>query len=288
MEANHVKVNCEEAPADVFSLIRSPEVRDFLRKEANLDIFNKEQIILYSYISIRQKMVMLKQLADTGNEEEASLIREMHDILAQYLDQIYHPAVRTIFLLEIIFPYMEDAQIKEKSWFKDAYDTVGEVIEVLEPYSQDELGMSLDELGMSLYGYVSVVQVPQDEKLRTPFAFTLSWIGGKWQIKDIIVYGTGMESLGARGFNEDTIFRLTTTGGSYPLPFENGSRLKLQMPFMKEPFYGIISSKKSRTGKWYHHLYDENDTEGEHFISLTDGEIELTSYYSSLDWIERA
>lgn len=280
METNHMKENHEEAPADVFSLIRSPEVRDFLRREAELDIFNKEQLILHSYISIRQKMVMLKQLADTGNEEEAGLIREMQDILTEYLDQIYHPAVRTIFLLKTIYPYMEEAQIKENSWFKDAYDTVGEVIEVLEPYSRDGLGMSL-------YGLVSVVQVPKDEKLRKPFAFTLSWIGGKWQIKDIIVYGKGKESLRARGFNEDTIFRFTTTCGSYPLPFENGSRLKLQMPFMEEPFYGILSSQKDCFGQWYHHLYDENDTEGEHLISLTYVEIELTSRYSSLDWIER-
>ena len=88
MEINRMVGTNAECPADVFSLIRSPEVRGFLRKEAELDIFNKEQIILHSYISIQQKMVMLKQLADTGNEEEASLIREMHDILAQYLDQI--------------------------------------------------------------------------------------------------------------------------------------------------------------------------------------------------------
>lgn len=31
---------------------------------------------------------MLNQLADTGNEEETGLIREMYDILAEYLDQI--------------------------------------------------------------------------------------------------------------------------------------------------------------------------------------------------------
>ena len=105
METNHMKENHEEAPADVSSLIRSPEVRDFLRREAELDIFNKEQLILHSYISIRQKMVMLKQLADTWNEEEAGLIREMQGILTEYLDQIYHPAVRTIFLLETISIY---------------------------------------------------------------------------------------------------------------------------------------------------------------------------------------
>ena len=187
--------------------------------------------------------------------------------------------VRTIFLLEIEWPYLEDYSIEKESEFVSAYDTVDELIEMMEVYSENEMDMSL-------YGYVSVVQVPQDKKLRQPFGFTLFWIDGKWQIKDIIVYDK--ESLKARGFSEDTIFRFTTTRGNYPLPFENGSRLKLQMPFMEEPFYGILSSQKDCCGQWYHHLYDENDTEGEHLISLTYVEIELISRYSSLDWIERA
>lgn len=118
---------------------------------------------------------------------------------------------------------------------------------------------------MLLYGLVSVVQVPQDEKLRTPFAFTLFWIDGKWQIKDISAYDE--KCLKVRGFSEDTVFRFDTTRGSYPLPFENGSRLKLQLPFIEEPFYGILSSEKDGYGQWYHHLYDENDTEGERLIS---------------------
>lgn len=190
MEMNEVKDTHKKPPADAYDLIRSPEIRDFLRKEGGLDIFDKEQIILHSHISIPQKMAMLKQLAGTGNEGEAGLINEMHDILAQYLKQIYHPAVRTIFMLETIHPYVEDVQLKEESRLENAYDTVDELIEVLEPYSRDGQGMSL-------YGLASVVQVPQDEKLRTPFAFTLFWIDGEWQIKDIIVLYKG--GLMARG-----------------------------------------------------------------------------------------
>lgn len=280
MGTNNMKDTHEEFPVDVYDLIRSPEIRDFLRKEGNLDIFDKEQIILHSYISIHQKMAMLKQLADIGNEEEAGLIREMHNILAEYLDQIYHPAVRTIFMLENYQPYLDGCFIRENNTLANAYDTVDEMIEeYLESYSQDGQGMSL-------YGLASVVQVPQDDKLRTPFAFTLFWIDGKWQIKDIIVYDK--KNLKTRGFSEDAVFRLIATGGSYPLPFENGNRLKLQLPFMEEPFYGILSSWKDCYGQWYHHLYDENDIEEKKSIGLSYAEVDLTSLYSSLDWIEGA
>lgn len=284
MEMNDMKDIHEKFPADVYDLIRSPEIRDFLRKEGNLDIYDKEQIILHSYISVPQKITMLKQLACTGNEEEAGLINETHDILAQYLEQIYHPVVRTIFMLENMEPYLKLYQkgiyIKEDSRLIDAYDTVDEMIKRdLELYPQDGQGTSL-------YGLASAVQVPQDEKLRTPFAFTLFWIDGEWQIKDIIVLDK--DDLKTRGFSEDTILRFTHTDGSYPLPFEDGSRLKLQLPFMEEPFYGILSSWKDCYGQWYHNLYDENDPKRVRVISLTYAEIGITSRYSTLDWIERA
>ena len=247
-----------------------------------MDIFEEEQIILHSYIPVRQKIAMLKQLADMGNEEEAGLIKEMHDILAEYMNQIYHPVVRTIFLLENMEPYLETFQksifIDENGRLVDVYDTVDEMIKGdLELYSQEGRGMEL-------YGYVSVVQVPQDEKSRTPFAFTLFWIDEKWQIKDIIVYDE--ESLKAQGFSENTIFRFKSTGNSYPLPFEDRSRLKLQLPFMEEPFYGILSSVDAYG--WYHNLYDENDPERGQSISLSYAEIDMSSRYSPLDWIERA
>lgn len=83
-------------------------------------------------------MAMLKQLADIENKEEAGLIREMHGILAEYLDQIYHPAVRTIFMLENYQPYPDRCYIREDNILVNAYDIVDEMIEeYLESYSQD-------------------------------------------------------------------------------------------------------------------------------------------------------
>lgn len=279
METNHMKENREEAPADVYNLIRSPEIRDFLRKEVDLDIFDKEQIILHSYISIPQKLTMLKQLSDTGSEEEAEQINEVYDILLEYMNQIYNPTVRTIFLLEIEQPYLEDGSVKEESEFVAAYDTVDELTEMMEAYS-------VNGMEMSLYGYVIAVQVPQDEKLRQPFGFTLFWVDEKWQVKDIDLYEK--KSLRAQGYG-DALFRLYGGERRYPLPFEDGSRLKLQMPFMEEPFCGILSSANAYG--WYYHLYDEKDKERKdhlNSINLSYAEIGLTSRYSSLDWIERA
>ena len=88
-----------ESLSDVYSLIKSPEIRDFLRREADFGTAEKREIILHSYIPIRQKQAMLKQLADTASEEETGQLDEIHRVLSGYIDQIYHPTIRTIFIL---------------------------------------------------------------------------------------------------------------------------------------------------------------------------------------------
>lgn len=280
MGTSYENDNHEGIPADVYSVIKSTEIREYLRNEEELDIYEKIEIIFHSYISMHQKLAMLKQLSKTGNAEEAGQINEAYDILSEYMNQIYNPTVRTIFLLEIEWPYLEDYSIEEKSEFLGAYDTVDELTEMMEIYSENEMDMSL-------YGYVYVVQVPQDEKLRQPFGFTLFWIDGECQVKDIDIYEKA--SLRAQG-DRDVFWMMDGTyERRYPLPFEDGSRLKLQLPFMEEPFYGILSSVDACG--WYHHLYDEKDTERKDLaksVNLTSVGIDLGSRYSSLDWIERA
>lgn len=276
-----------DSPVDVYSLIKSTEIKDFLRREVGFGTAEKREIILHSYIPLRQKLAMLKQLSDTCSGEEAGQLDEIHRVLSEYTDQIYHPEIRTIFILVEQWPYLdfeEGTWLREESRFVDAYDTVDEVIEVLELYSQKGEGTQL-------YGHIEVIQVPQDEKLRNPFAFTLFWIDGKWQIKDIDIH-TG-EPLLIEGISEDTIHLLSINGDfRHPLPFESGSRLKLQMPFMEEPFYGILWSGKDGNGCWYHFLYNENvpkeDRTSRDLIDISYEKVGLCSGYSSLDWIERA
>lgn len=276
-----------ESLSDVYSLIKSPEIRDFLRKEADFGTAEKREIILHSYIPVQQKLAMLKQLSDTCSEEETRQLDEIHRVLSEYTDQIYHPTIRTIFILVEQWPYLdmeEGIWMREEGRFVDAYDNVDEIIGVLELYSQKGEGTQL-------YGHIEVIQVPQDAKLRNPFSFTLFWMGGKWQIKDIDIH-TG-EALLIEGISEDTIHLLSINGDfRHPLPFESGSRLKLQMPFMEEPFYGILWREKDGDGCWYHFLYNENipeeDWTSRDFIDISYEEVGLCSGYSSLDWIERA
>lgn len=272
---------------DAYSLIKSPEIRDFFRTSKKLGIFDQEQVILHSYIPLRQKMAMLKQLSYTGDEGEAALINEMHDFIAGYLEQICNPAVRTVFSLECVDTYLENGNIKTGREYWGVFDTVDEVVMKMEELIED-----MEENEISSHGLVSVVQVPRDEKLRQPFEFSIFRINGEWQVKDIFIYDIDRFTAHDSSISENTSFRFSNNAFSHPLPFEHGSRLKFKLPFMEKPFYGVLSSKKDENGNWHHYLYDDNTEEQEgtrsNVIDLSYMEVNQYSGYSSLDWIERA
>lgn len=154
-------------------------------------------------------------------------------------------------------------------------DTLDELIEELDSFCVGE-----EE---SYYWFVGVTQVPQNEKVNLPCWFRMFWIDGKWQIKDLCIEDGELEM---RGISQDTRWRFDHLGERYPLPFQNGDRLKIQMPFMKEPFYGILCSELDGNGCWYHWL-NRNEEEGE-CVDLSYIEFNDCSGYSTLDWIERA
>lgn len=281
-----IKSDAVEIPStdDVYSIIRSPEIRDHYRREDVLGIFDKEQLILHSYTSIQQKAVLLEQLLKTGDEQERRKISEMCRLFRDYIDRIYHPAVRTVFLMEASMPIWKDESnsIYMRNYgLEGVYDTVDELTaDVAGMYRGHEEGYCVD---------VSVLEVPQGKKVRIPFGFSLCWIDGKWEIKELYIERFDGRGIRAQGFHKDTEDRFHNTGGHHLLPFENGCRLKLQLPFMKEPRYGTLMSEMDGLGCWYHFLcQDGRPGDGTGYIDLTWWEIDISTGYSSLDWIGRA
>ncbi len=271
--------NCQEngrddAP-DVYSVIRSAEIRDYYRKKGVFTIFEKEQLILHSFIPVQQKTDMLRRLSKVGSVEESCRIDEMCRLYSAYIDMVHYPAVRTVFILECNEWSQDGSRIDAGTWGVEAYDTVSEIT--------GEMDRIYGGMETKANACVTVLHVPQDGKVKEAFQFTIFWIDGKWEIKDLYVEDRELEM---QGVSKDTIYRYGDDSLYHPLPFESGSRLKLQLPFMERPIYGILESELDGNGCWYHFLFCEG--EGLPSFNLTSAEINLTSGYSSLDWIGRA
>lgn len=257
---------------DVYSVIRSEEIREYYRKEDPLGIFEKEQLILHSHTSAERKTALLKELSRTCSGEESRRVDEMCRVYEIYIEKIRHPHVRTVFLLEYAEQDYDDGRIIVPGVLGGAFDTVEEV--------EGELTKVYGGMEEMVFGRITVLQIPQNEKVKEAFCFNLFWIDGRWQIKDLSVRE---EELKAQGVSPDTAERFCEYSMQHPLPFENGSRLKLLLPFMKEPVYGTLESEKDGNGCWHHFLNVGNES-----FDLSYSRIDLTSEYSSLDFIERA
>lgn len=277
-------------PTDVYSIIKSSEIREFFKHHIRLNVLEREQIILKSYISMQQKIGMMKQLAPYGTEEDVVLLDEHCRIFEKCMADIYHPAERTVFIYEQVEPYFENCRIRKCQCLDQTFDTAEELLcQVKEDFKNME---------MKMYGYVSLLQIPPLGKNKNPFDFTVFWIDGCWQVKDIMPDKKEMMNC---GFSERAIDRYDWGVGHFPLPFEDGSRLKLQTPFMEEAFCGILDSGCGYPGEWHHYLWDEDimtsigNVRGlytrenmKNCISLSDIELRINGSYSTLDWIERA
>ena len=77
------------------------------------------------------------------------------------------------------------------------------------------------------------------------------------------------------------------------LPFEHGCRVKVQLPMMSEPVYGVLWRELDGNQNWYNFLYpdgtkiEETDT-AERMIDLSYQRFNIGSEFSTLDWLERA
>lgn len=72
------------------------------------------------------------------------------------------------------------------------------------------------------------------------------------------------------------------------LPFPNKSKIKFQLPFMKEPNYGILKSELDGNNCWYNFMHKKDKTESSNtnFIDLSYTDINLVTNFAVFDWIE--
>jgi hypothetical protein len=267
---------------EIYDLIRSPEVRDFYREHVTLDIYEQENLILRSFIPLEQKLQYLKGIEQEGRPKDAHRICRMRKYLESCLEQIYSPTERSLFELNYCKPYLKGTVFYDNGGMRGFYDTFGEIIAEMEQDYRDEKSRK------AVYGSVSLIQIPEGQAHREPFYFHIFWLDGKWQIKDICTSFSDKEEQ-ALVAGRSTVERLNETGVRYPLPFEHGCRLKLQLPFMEAPFCGTLWSEKDGNGCWYHFLYSDNDPEQVNcdFIDLSYSGINCGTEYNSWDWIER-
>ena len=120
-----------------------------------------------------------------------------------------------------------------------------------------------------------------------PICFSATWIDGKIEIYSICAD----DKWGENQSFKSSITEYFECGkiGHFRLPFPNGSKIKLQTPFMKTPLIGTLDSSGDEYNCWYHFFYPE-DTRGCRceFMDLSYQEIDLCDTFTVFDWVSSA
>ena len=90
---------------DVYSLIRSEEVREYLRKHRKFTVLEQEVIIRNSYYTIEQKLVFMRQLLAEASKdgEDKGAIRLLEDRVRMYefiVNFIHNPGDDVIYMAQ--------------------------------------------------------------------------------------------------------------------------------------------------------------------------------------------
>lgn len=248
---------------DVYSLIRSEEVREYLRKHRKFTVLEQEVIIRNSYYTIEQKLVFMRQLLAEASKdgEDKGAIRLLEDRVRMYefiVNFIHNPGDDVIYMAQEetdgynICREDNDYRLSEKIYADTHYfRRFEDVIKYWEGAVGAEYTVCVDMILLSERG----AKYNADEIVQ-PLWFNMA-IGLDGKVR-IMSFGIDDAWFERKGFLIDCFWDNHEMFRS-PLPFEHGSRIKLQTPKMLKPIYGVLDSSQDHCGFWYHFLCVEDE-----------------------------
>ncbi len=303
---------------DVYSLMKSEEVREYLRKNRKFTPLEQEAIIRHSYYPIEEKLKFLKMLLDDTNreksglwdetrKEEQRLLEERGRLFEFIVNFIHNPGEDVIYMaLQDCNGYdicrsdndyrLSESLILDTHYFR----TFGDLMKY---YDVD--GMRCDSKYKVCVDMVLTSEIGAKynaDEFVQPVWFHLMNIDGKMKVID---FGIDDKWFMRQGFSEGCLDDYFGDRFRSPLPFEHGCRVKLQTPAMRKPVYGIMDSSQDYYGFWYHFLWLEdakhNTKEVRRLLKECESMwkevdsvdiayplLEMLDKYMTYDWIERA
>lgn len=294
---------------DIYSLIQSVEVREYLRKWRKFKLLEQDVIIRNSYYTIEQKLKFIKQLVevtrkDRRNEKELKVLEEKAALYEFIVNFIYNPRADVIYMAQEesrgynVCYKDNDYRLSEKVFTDTHYfKNIEDIKKYWEHNTKSEYTVRVDMVLLSEQGAKYNV-----DEIVQPVWFDIRILkGGKLSIRN---FGIDEKWFLKNGFSKECVGKRF---GKFrcPLPFEHGSRVRLQTPDMREPIYGILDSSFDYGGLWYHFLWVEDeqhdfyilrkllqeeklDCQEVDVIDLSYPILNMCSDFLSYDWIERA
>lgn len=264
---------------NVYDLMHSAEIREYLRTHKTFTPLEQGQIIAKSYYPVEDKISMLRQLAGQASGEDKAAIEETAKMLSAALEEIYHPAGRVLYALtRYSFASLSKLNGYDIFWecqgLSDICDSFEEILEACEGCRVEEAALYCTDM----------IRVSDGAPSNIFMDIQIAYIDGRYRIWDI---GVSDEWMKEHGIEKDIVDSLVNLDFRYSLPFKHGSSVKVQTPFMSEPLYGRMCSERDGNACWYHFFKGSHNGE-EVFLDMSYGVMDIYSPFLVFDWLESA
>lgn len=297
-KAKRGKISTEQERRDgwcVYDLIHSEEVRDYYKEHDPLDTRGKIRLLSDVYAPVKDKLAYFGELAELSDVRYRRDVLEMKRLYEAAIHDIENPPERTVYV----------GDYNEESWtFGWECDDNEDMISWQEP---PVLCSSLEEIRSTIIQSrdphvepcqtaarlldVEMTTIRDDGGSDHGIGFHMEWFEGRFEI--MWLYLTD-EWLDANGFDREWFRDLSTfTREVYPLPFEDGTKVRLMTPDMGEPVEGYMDVSMDYQGTWYQFVHRDKigadrvfDLENDPYFSLRSGYVGRGRYIAH-DWMER-
>lgn len=280
-----------QKPLDVYGLIRSKEIQEYYRKNVPLSLEQQVSIITHCYRSMEEQLECLKVLADGLTGESKRYTEDFISMHEMMLTLFYHPEKlyptgKFVYSVMREVPKSSSTKITDIHGVLDTYaagmDYLSNASEVMEFVKQCNLDNGIF--------VVDVLVITEENGLKQPASFRIGSVDGDYALFRCSLFAWE-HSEPVRRIIEQYEYDHAWIR-HVDIPFEYGSKVKIKLPFMSEPLYGVLWRELDGNQCWYNFFYPEGTSEeemhSESFLDMSYIDIGVCSDYSVLDWLERA
>lgn len=271
---------------NICDLMRSKDMREYYRN-IELSIEEKILIIKSCYHPITKQLLYLKYLLnEVNNIEDEKMVKDMINLYELMITLFFNP--KKIYPNNRIFYIVEEYKflcnknnnlsIMDKldtyTTSFDLYEDINDIIKDIKKYNAD----SNNRFDISLF-------VITGENIVESISFSCSNIDNIFEPFNCII---DLDQLHDYKYLNDALNIYTDTIYRFNIPFNHGDKLKIKIPGMENPIYGILWKEKDLTDCWYNFLCETIDDKycGDS-LDLSYIGINLNPDYCKFDWLEK-
>lgn len=287
--------NKADGGLDVYDWVLSPEIREYLRANHIFSVREKADIVHSGCRPVEEKRAALEiLLGEAENREDWELI---HDLLRLYdwsLDEMRDPRPKQVYL------FLERRGCARIGEMRCQNDSTGNVAGVFDTY---------DQLMAHLKRLEAEWECGDAPERVDWVAYAEKWamVDGEMDVTLGLYVYVGKGQLFIQRFKPwyleqaqwkewlktagipcevEGMFRGHSAENTLPLPFRNGDLVRVDIPDLEEPVYGVLNIAQLEKDRYIYLLYREDHCL--HELNMSYQQIDIFSGWRVIDWTHPA